>query len=465
MKKSTIWQSVASAIVIILAVLIVLNIPHPNWITGLLFWQPLGQREIAWRYGADLGNTHRITLVPDVSEGQEPPSTAQMQAALNVVQSRVRSLSSAESVVQQQGQSIVAQMPYLEDPTAVTQTLQSPGLIEFISSDQYLDTDVIVKTTTTLEGTSETTPSQEITTTKDLETTYFTLVDNNGLGYTKLQPPRRGYYSIASSLKPEAQSFLSLYNSASPNGYICVTLDKRVLICLLSSQLSWADSGAVQIPIIIDAGQAPSVSALLQSGMLPVQLRVEKIERAGPTLGEQIVRQIGIASIIALAAALVFLLAHHRLLGLLAALALIVFGLLSLALCKVIPVPITLANIIGLAAASLSALGGLLSIAERLRKQVRADQPLLKAIESSFSGAWLSIRNTHLALLLIAITAWVVGLAIDAQTIYWLGVSLVAGTLSSLFATMVFCRPLARLIFGIEAVQAWLNERKWLLDA
>ncbi|MFL7793849.1 MAG: hypothetical protein AB8I69_17020 [Anaerolineae bacterium] len=462
MKKSTVWQSIVSAI-IILVVLITLDIPHPDWITGLLFWQTQWQREIAWHLGIDLGETYRITLVPDSSKNQKRPDTAQMQETLAIIDHRARNLSTAEPVVQLQGNFIVAQVPYLENLATMTQTLQAPGLIEFIASSQELAPNEVVKTTTTL-GASETTPSQEITTTQDLETVYSTLVNNNGLEHTKLQPPRRGYYSIASSFKPEAQSFLSLYNSANPSGYICVTLDKRVLSCFLSSDLSWTDSGAVQVPILIDVEQAPSISALVQSGILPVQLRVEKIERAGPTLGEQTVRQIGIASIIALAAALVFLLVHYRLPGLLTDLAFLVFGLLSLALCKILPLPITLANVIGLAAVSLSTLGGLLSIAERLRKQIRAGQPLPKAIEFSFSNAWPSIRNTHLVLLLFAVIAWVVGTLVVAQTIRWLGISLVAGTLASLFATMVFSRSLMSLIFGIDAVQAWVNERKWLLD-
>ncbi|MBN1977565.1 MAG: hypothetical protein JW918_09205 [Anaerolineae bacterium] len=564
MKKSTVWQSAVSAIVIVLAVLITLNIPHPDWITGLLFWQPAGQREIAWHLGADLGDTHRITLVPDVSEGQVPPNTAQMQAALNVVQSRARSLSAGGSAVQLQGNAIVAQVPSMEDPTVVTQALQTPGLVEFIvAGGQYLTPGEIVETksntspeteplpsatptptatltptaeitttttttptpeatptptagitatatatvtatepattttTTTTTPTPETTPTptagitatatvtatepattttpeatptQEVITTETLETAYATILDNNDLEYIELGPPDYGYYTIRFNLKPEAQTILVGHGVINPDVYICITLDKRVLTCALPNQLLGIDQsgasnpGPVKIPIWTEGGLERTVAALLHSGALPVQLRVEKVERAGSTLGEQVAKQIGTASIIALSAALVFLLVQHRLLGLLADLALLAFGLLSLALCKIIPVPITLANVVGLAAASLSTLGGLLSIAERLRRQARAGFSLPKAVEASFSGAWPSIRNTHFVLLLFAITAWVIGAIVDAQTIYWLGVSLVASALAGLFVTMVFCRSLIRLILSSEAVQTWLNERRWLLD-
>jgi preprotein translocase subunit SecD len=197
--------------------------------------------------------------------------------------------------------------------------------------------------------------------------------------------------------------------------------------------------------------------------MLPVQLQVARVELAGPTLGEKTIQQLGTATIIALAVTFAFLLVHYRLPGLLAVLTLLVFALLSLALCKILPLPITLSTIVSLGATSLTALGALLSIAERLRNRARAGQALSRAAEASFSTAWPSIRNTHLALGLLAIAAWVVGAIVATQTIRWLGISLVVGTLASLFATMVFGRTLIRLIVDIDAVQGWLSEQKWPL--
>jgi hypothetical protein len=88
---------------------------------------------------------------------------------------------------------------------------------------------------------------------------------------------------------------------------------------------------------------------------------------------------------------------------------------------------------------------------------------LPRSIEASFSDAWPSIRNTHLALLLSAIASWIIGAIAAAQTVYWLGASLVVGTLVSLFVTMIFSRTLTRLIISIDAVLVWLGERKGLL--
>jgi preprotein translocase subunit SecD len=522
MKKSTIWQLIVSALVIILAVLLVLDIQHPDWIKGLLFWQPEETREIAWRYGVDLGDTYRIILLaPDVSAGQEGSSAVQMQATLSVVKSRAQSLSMTDPVVQLQGNFIAVYVSSLQDITVMTQTLQAPGLVEFISagsqppgSAQSVETTLgappeaeaqptvtptptatpmptattaptptpeVTATTTltptestpTLTPTATVTPTMEVTPTQEppateLPTVYETILTDDHLEYIQLRPPSYGYYGARFKFKPTAQNILLNHNLTHPGEYICITLDKRVLDCALADQLFETDQSggtslrAVDRLVDIGEGQAQSTSALFRSGKLPVQLRVEKVEPAGPTLGEA-VTQAGISSIIALVAALVFLLVHYRMSGLVADLALLAFALLGLALCRILPLPITLASTTGLAAAGLVAVGSILSIAERLRKGMQAGQPLPKAVEASFSKAWPSIRNTHLALLLLAIVTWSVGAITTAQTIYWLGAALVTGTLVSLFVIMIFSRTLMRSILSIDAVQGWLNERKWLM--
>ena len=174
-----------------------------------------------------------------------------------------------------------------------------------------------------------------------------------------------------------------------------------------------------------------------------------------------LVRQIGIAAIIGLAAALLLLPAHYRFPGLLADLALVFFGFISLALCKIVPVPITLPTITGFAVAALLALQAHFTIFERLREGIRANRPLPKAVRNSFSDAWRSIRDTHLGLFLFSVVVWALGAATAAMSIHWLGVALAAGALISAFVTLVFTQLLTSLASSVS--QEWLDERKWLL--
>jgi protein-export membrane protein SecD len=461
MRKSTPWRSIVSILVILIAVLAVLNIQHPAWVQGLLFWRPEGQREIAWLYGVGLGATQRITLVS--REGQ--PDAAQMQAALETVKSRAKSLSRTDPVVRSlNGTAIVVHMPSARDLGVITPTLQAPGLIEFINAGENTPTTRVVETTLGvpqpfpaltdgLTGTQTTAP-----------TVYETLMTNIDLEYIELQPPSYEYYGAKFKFTPSGTQTLLQHNQSHSEEYICITLDKRVLTCALAKQFIETDLGGnVEYPVVIEEESAQATAALFRSGMLPLSLQVDGVELAGPTLGRETIQQLRTAALIGLAAALVFLLAHYRLPGLAIILALLVFALLSLALARILPLPITLATITGLGATGLTTLGALLSIAERLRSRMRDGQALPRAVEGGFSNAWPAIRNTHLALGLLAISTWVVGATSAAQAIRWLGVSMVVGTLADLFATMVSGHALMRLIAGNEAIQAWLSEREWLL--
>jgi preprotein translocase subunit SecD len=462
MKKSTLWQSIVSVLVIALAVLVVLNIQHPSWATGLLFWQPTDEGRIAWLYGVDLGDTHRIALIPD---GEEKPSAAQMQVTLNTIESRAKSLSMTDPVVQLlDNDTIVVQVPSSHNLSIITPTLQAPGLIEFINAGTQVPSNDTVETTLDKPFGTEATATEAITLTAEAPTVYETLMTNNDLEHIELRPPSYGYYGAKFRLKPSGEKALLDHNQNHPGEYVCITLDKRILTCALSTQLMETDLGGnAEYPIVIEEESAQATSALFRSGLLPVQLRVDGVEPAGPTLGEKTIQRLEAAAIIGLAAALVFLLVHYRLPGLLAVLTLLVFALLSLALCRILPLPITLATIIGLAATGLTTLGALLSITERLRNRARDGQALPRAVEASFSNAWASIRNTHLALGLLAVATWIVAAIVAAQTIRWLGISLIIGTLVSLFATMIFGRTLASLIVTTDTIQTWLGKQKWPL--
>jgi SecD/SecF fusion protein len=188
---------------------------------------------------------------------------------------------------------------------------------------------------------------------------------------------------------------------------------------------------------------------------------VEKIEPAEPTLGKATVRRIGIASIVSLAAVLVLLPAHYRFPGLLASLSLLVFGFVCFALCKIIPLPVSLPTLAGLGVSALLAIRAHLTTLERLHEEVRGARPLKRAIKNSLEQAQLSIRDTHLALLLVSIGLCIVGLATAALAILWLGAAVLAGALASAFAGLVVTPLLMSLASNVS--QDWLDERKWLV--
>jgi protein-export membrane protein SecD len=479
MSRSNVARLVATALVIIIVVFVTLDIDHPEWAENLAFWQPESERDITIKYGSDLGPNTQILLAVDVPAGQSPlpVSMANVKA---IVTSRVKSLAGADPSVQVTDDGdILVTMVDVVGIDLITGTLLAEGMVEFVnvgqenpfllsgtSIDTSLDPPPMpepITPTVTSTSTVEVDPAADVPqiyetvlTGDDLETIEFRRGDPSGRG---LAP-----YNIAYSLTDVGAVTLDSHMMASPGEYLVATLDKQVVgFTQFDTQPTpyFVDRGGAWLYSILDDTQAKGVKALLGSGPLPVPLKLVSVKPAEPALGKKTVQHAGIASIIGLAAALVLLPAHYRFPGLLAALSLVVFGFTCFALCKIIPLPISLPTIAGFGAALPLALRAHLTTLERLRDEARRDRSLKRAVGSAIEQAHLSIRHTHLALFLMAIVIIVIGAVSTSLAITWLGIALAAGVLASAFAGLVVAPLLLNLAAYVP--QDWLDQRRWLL--
>lgn len=503
MRKPETWQLAIIVLIVSVAVYVALGIEHPDWAKNLLSWQPAGQRDIALRYGLDLQGGLQIVLAADVPE-EEDLDAELMEATRRVIENRVSDLELTKPVVQVQGErQIVVQLPGIRERHQITETVQATGLVEFIDSGTiFLQPGTVVETTlggpseeepaelptpavpivtptppltptatATVTPTVPVTPTTPITPTAPITPTttparvYDTVLSSDDLAVIALRRTGQDSYNISFVLTLEATSAFDVHLMIHAGQFLCIALDKESLSCARLPDEPFprnpGEPASLSIPAFLPDEDGQNTSVLLRYGPLPVPLRVERVEPLGPTLGETSVQRSGHAVLIGLIALFFFLPLHYRLPGLLADLALLILGLLNLALCKVIPLPLTLPSITGFGAAAVLAIGGQLSAFERLREEMRAGQLPSRAIEPGFSRSWPSIRATHVAFLATSIVVWYIGAAFATEAIHWLGITLTVGVLTSLIVTMVVTRTFVRLTFGA----AWerLSERKWLL--
>lgn len=464
MRKSDPWRLAIIILAVLVALFVDLNIEHPDWAQNLLFWRPTGQRDIALHPGLDLQGGLQVLLAANVPEGQELDA-ALMETARRIIENRANNLALTKPVVQVQGEHhIIVELPGIWEPHQVTDTLQAMALVEFVgASSTFLSPGTIVETTLgeppVEEPAAPVTPTTPITPTTPPSRVFETVLSSDDLDFIALYRTGRNEYTISFALTQETTGAFTAYTLAHGGQYLCVALDKEIISCanLPSTPLK----GGGGIPARLSDEDAQTISVLLRYGPLPVPLQVEEVGSLGPALGETAVKRSGRAVAIGLIAVLLFLPLHYRLPGLLADLSLLIFALLNLALCKVIPLPLILPSLIGFAVAALLTIGGHLSAFECLREEMRAGRPLSRAIEAGFSRAWPSIRDTHLVLLVPSIAMWYIGATAADDAIHWLGVTLLVGVLISLFVTMVVTRTFVRLTF--DAAREWLDERKWLL--
>lgn len=153
----------------------------------------------------------------------------------------------------------------------------------------------------------------------------------------------------------------------------------------------------------------------LNSGALPVSIEKLSAQTIGASLGEDAVKNDSLAALYGFLAICLFLVLWYRVPGLVAAVSLLVYVLISIALFKLIPVVLTSAGIAGFILSIGMAVDANVLIFERTKEELKKGLGIDAALREGFHRAWPSIRDSNVSSL---ITAFV---------LFWLGTSLVKG--------------------------------------
>src|SRR5690606_11010805 len=158
---------------------------------------------------------------------------------------------------------------------------------------------------------------------------------------------------------------------------------------------------------------------------------------------------------------LLFMLIYYRLPGVLADIALIVYVTLSFAIFKGVGVTLTLPAITGFLLSTGMAVDANVLVFERIKEEMRKGAHLGDAIDTGFSRAWNSIRDSNIATLVICFIHWIFGRYFGASAVEGFSVTLAIGVFVSMFTAVLVTRTLVRVFLGRGANR--LQGRKWLL--
>lgn len=127
--------------------------------------------------------------------------------------------------------------------------------------------------------------------------------------------------------------------------------------------------GSTQITGGFDAEGARELAALVKGGALPLPVEVVEQSTVGPSLGADAIRAGAWAALIGLACTAVFITAVYRLLGLLATVALSLYGLISYAAIVALGATLTMPGIAGFVLAVGMAVDANVLVFERAREE------------------------------------------------------------------------------------------------
>jgi len=207
-----------------------------------------------------------------------------------------------------------------------------------------------------------------------------------------------------------------------------------------------SDGNSIIEGLSLDQGRKLSIQ--LNSGALPVPLRVIQESTVDATLGDESVRHSVQAGEIAILAVMVFMILYYRLPGVLASLALVTYTSAVLMIFKLWPVTLTLSGIAAFVLSVGMAVDANVLVFERLKEELRGGRNLVTAVETGFNRAWTSIRDSNVSTLITCGILWWFGDQFGASLVKGFALTLAIGVLMSMFSAIVVTRTFLRLVVG-----------------
>ncbi len=421
------WRRIAPWVILItLALAVYIDLPR-DWLPSTL-----PGTNIKTVLGLDLQGGIRVTLAVKPQPGGEEISDADLETARNIIERRVGGIGVSEPQVRTETapngeRRIIVEVPGVSNADQVRQLVGSTGQLQFIDPNGQ----------TLSEGQDI---SQQVA-----NGTIPVIFDGGQIEPGSVAPSSdQGQLGVVFNLKEQGSQAWCAYTTAHVNQPGPIALDGKVIS---TPNINSAICGGQTIITVGSAGQQgeterTSLYNTLRFGALPVSLEEVDVAQQSATLGANFLSQALVAGGIGLLLVLFFMIAYYRLPGVLAALALIFYTLVSYAVFRLIGVTLTLAGVAAFILSIGMAVDANILIFERMKEEIRAGKTLGPAIEAGFNRAWSSILDSNVSSILVA--SW----------LYWQGTNvvrgfalvLIVGVLVSMFSAVTVTRTMLRYV-------------------
>lgn len=439
----------------------------------------------AMRLGLDLKGGTYVLLEADVTA--LPPGTdidQAMEGARQVIEQRVNAFGVAETEIQREGRyRLSVQLPGIS-PEQARELIGRTARLEFLEPQLDANGNYLCRAP---DGSQFTVPSSAFFPSLDRQAGKVLCLGTGGQqGELLLQPAMcrrdcpanvQGIPLTGAELEPNSRvetnpqgtGVVVTLNFKSRGATILQDVTRRLvgrpLAIALDGQVIAAPNVRQELSgsAIIEGltlDEAKTLAVQLNSGALPVPMRVVQETQVDATLGDTTVRHSIQAGIIGILAVMAFMVMVYRLPGVVAALALVTYAAVLLLIFKLWPVTLTLAGIAAFVLSVGMAVDANILVFERLREELRAGRSLASAVEAGFDRAWTSIRDSNISTLITCGVLWWFGDQFNASLVKGFAVTLAIGVLVSMFSAITVTRTYLRMLVGTP-----LARNLWLFGA
>ncbi|MQG11152.1 MAG: protein translocase subunit SecD [SAR202 cluster bacterium] len=225
---------------------------------------------------------------------------------------------------------------------------------------------------------------------------------------------------------------------------IAIIMDDRELLAPVSR--AWIRDGRTQISGNFNREEARTLAIQIESGRLPVPLRLIQESDVDALLGSESLKNSLIAGLVGLGLVLIFVVIYYRMAGVVAAFSLVFYAVIVLAVFKMIPITLELAHIGGFILSIGMAVDANILIFERMKEEVRIGRTLASSMEVGFSRAWPAIRDSNISTMITCLVLLWFGDRLGGGLVTGVAISLLIGVAVSMFTAVVVSRNLLQLM-------------------
>lgn len=218
----------------------------------------------------------------------------------------------------------------------------------------------------------------------------------NGSHLIKASPqpnPNTGVIEVSLEFNPEGTKIFEKATTDFLNKRLAIILDDEIITAPNVSVV--IPDGKAVINGSFDIKSAKALSAQLNAGALPLPIKLIQQSQVAATLGQDSIDKGIKAGLIGLAMVTLFMIGNYGFLGLIANFSLVIYGLITLTLYRLIPVTLTFPGIVGFILSVGMAVDSNILIFERMKEEIRAGKSWNNAMELGFGRAWNSIKDAN----------------------------------------------------------------------
>jgi preprotein translocase subunit SecD len=245
------------------------------------------------------------------------------------------------------------------------------------------------------------------------------------------------------------------------SGQLAIVLDEDVVSApVVSEPIS---GGQVIIenrssPQGLPQDEAEELEVVLQTGALPVNMEILSTQTIGPTLGADSLRSGLVAALAGLGLVLLFLTFIYRALGVVASLAMLIYGFLLWGIIVAVPITMTLPGIAGIVLSLGVVADANIVIFERIKEEVRRGKTPRTAVRLGYEKGFRAVLDGNITTLITAMILF----ALASAQVRGFAVLLAIGVALSMFTAVLVTRALLGVVAsrGFQLTPAMMGVSK-----